>query len=348
MPDMTAPREPGNRPEVVHVCIPNTARGSRVHAQLLLDHGRISLLPGVWPGIRNLLLTWRNPQPATFVFHQHTSLAMLMVNIAVSKVLRRPHRFVLDLHDLAETQPTMGPGMRLYTSVMRRLEVVAARGGCQLLTVSQGLARIITRNTGRETAVFMNIPTNSKDEVDVRRSVRNRACYFGVVTPQRFDLASLRALAGTGMQVDLWGRLPQGLYPDFCKHLLSEVHRSGGSFRGEYLPDDTTFLDDYGWSLMLFKVDNLNLRYCLPNKLFQSLNHHVACLVSPELQEIKDLFGETGAVQTLDDVLSCPDRCPDWQAVDERLSNLRSASQAAYLRALGLSTGSVCSTEPLA
>jgi hypothetical protein len=97
-----------------------------------------------------------------------------------------------------------------------------------------------------------------------------------------------------------------------------------------------TFLNGYSASLMLFQRMSVNYQYSMPNKLFQSLQARLVCVVSEHLQEMRETFEHTGAVQTLEQFLDGP-RDVDWAAVDAIMARMAADSRANYLRALGVS-----------
>lgn len=330
---------------IVHFCRPNTAAGSRVYSQCtLIPNSEVVI--GKWNTLpyRKLLKRFRSGEPHSLVFHQQLMLIPLLLLFFTSKLFGHKNiRFVYDMHDLIEINEWHNLQKRVEGYLFYFLELIVARLPITVMTVSKGLKQeFLNRYHGKALVVY-NLPTLDNTIV-VRKPLekkeandRIRVVYFGHLKPSRLHTNILKKLAELGIAVDLYGYFTDDTCKEWVAKILRITHSSGGQYLGRYHPGDLSFLDNYTHSLMAFPSSAINIRYCMPNKLFQSLQHGLTCIVSDNMTEIMSEFQSTGAVLEIDDFVSRLESYSTPEAT-ERLQSMLEKSKKNYLTAIDSAT----------
>lgn len=280
------------------------------------------------------------------IFHGQSSLPSLLI-FALTQFFRM-HRakVVYDMHDLHERplSPKFKAVLRYW--IFYCLEFVVARVGFRVVTVSKGLARIYFRRYKRAAHVVYNVAFNLAGIGCGATSIssgryeggRQGVVYFGLIKPDRIPVSSLRETLCSGGELifDVYGLVPKGDFSIYMSEL--ELLSSQTSLRlcGPYKPDAMGFLEKYRYSWLCFESDRLNIRYCMPNKLFQSLSAGLCCVISDRLVEARTLFGDA-CVSYRDFLRICagelesPADKIDWKDVEARMQKVAERSRAVFL-----------------
>lgn len=319
--------------KVFHVCNERAAKGSRIFAQRKMLEAEFIVENGVLPSatlIRSILKGCGD----SYIFHQQVKLPSLLLSWALNRVLRRDHILVYDMHDLAEKSPRMRVGGLLYLRISLIMEWLVARLGISVITVSKGLADIYCERTGRETCIYIvyNIPQENK-VVKVKDGRSNKLVYFGQINSDRVDLKLFRSLVSKGYSIDLYGYFSSG-EPLFQKELLAIIRQGEGQYHGIYYPDHSEFLEGYFGCLLVYESNLNNIKYCLPNKLFQALDYGLVCIVSSSLIEATELFGSTNFVIKFDEMNKLCDSHLNVDCLNIKLAKMKEISRNNFISAL--------------
>jgi hypothetical protein len=230
-------------------------------------------------------------------------LPLLISTYLISKFFNLKNlKFVYDIHDIFELNENSAWWRPIAVKIYNPLEAIAFRLKITFITVSQGLSNHYSKIFGRVPLVVHSIPQFSRDDIPTGRVLGDplRIVYFGQIKEERMPVEALKYLVEKNCCCDLYGYFSKNSSSDWQNQILNLVRKSGGQYHGRYSPDNLNFLKCYDFSLMIFPSDRVNIRCCLPNKLFQSLLAGVPCIISDNLFEVRSLFGETGYTVTLD------------------------------------------------
>lgn len=269
----------------------------------------------------------------TLVFHEFGLLQWCLATAAIVRARRLPHTVIFDLHDLYDPYTSSRATMRtaLNQSAINQMMKLLPRLKVKTITVSEGLADRAEKVMGVRPEVMMNTPEAcSAEALDRPRKI----AYLGLIRPDRLPIEDIRKLQKEGLVVDVHGYSPDPT-SSYAQELRAAIESGGGRLYGPYSPGDLGFLEGYSATLMLFENTSVNTRMSMPNKLFQSLCNGCIAIVSPTLEEVRHTFGHTGAVATLDEYLTEPNRAVDWNEVRTVTDRLRREGKSAYLRTIG-------------
>lgn len=278
------------------------------------------------------------------IFHMQSSLPYLLTALVGRKLSRSKVTFVYDIHDLNEFSMGKSKYEMLRFGCMFALEWVVFKCGVRLLTVSRGLANVYRLRYGRRPLVVRNIPEKVQLEgySDLRRRV-DGFVYFGLVDRIRLPEEFLARLESERVTLDIYGTVRERS-ASYRRKLEELENRGVLRFLGEYDPGDLRFLAKYRASVLPFEVCRINLRYSLPNKLFQALGYRVPCLISEGLIEAKRLFRQwPHAVVPLKSVVDLGaflragpgPSVTEWAQIEAFLDRLRAEDGKCYTSALG-------------
>ena len=107
--------------------------------------------------------------------------------------------------------------------------------------------------------------------------------YFGQINEERLPVEYIEKIVQRGFAIDLFGSFESAseAYKDYIAKNISVEYR--GEFNAAEIQSK---LVQYKYSLICIESERSNIRFCCPNKLFQSLSVGVPCIVSNCLKEI--------------------------------------------------------------
>lgn len=225
---------------------------------------------------------------STLVFHMQSSVPYLLFALIVRFLLRSPVAFVYDIHDLNEWPPAGSAYMRFRFCVFWVLErIVIPRLGT-VITVSRGLSLIYYKRYGRSLLVVYNAPA-APPERSLRQDRRAGLVYFGLIDQTRLPSHTVDAIAETGMVLDVYG-VVQEEEREYLSWLDQRARDGRIRLMGRYGADGLEFLSKYMFALLVYEEGEVNVRYCLPNKVFQAALYGLPCVVSRGLVECRLMF----------------------------------------------------------
>ncbi|MGA6826575.1 glycosyltransferase [Nitrospira sp. NS4] len=282
---------------VLHVCKFRAAGASRVQMQLKWDRGSVMDVDSEPPArqqryplsYRSLFALLRKRHFSAVVFHMQSSVPYILFALMVRFLLRSRVVFVYDIHDLNEWPSAAAAYMRFRFCVFWVLERIAIRRADKVVTVSRGLAQIYYRRYGRSLIVVYNAPAIHADSSGSPAGSRAGLVYFGLINKLRLPRHVINAIAEAGMTVDVYGVMFEK-DPEYLVWLNEKVKDGCVRLMGPYSPNNLEFLSDYSFALLVFEEGELNVRYCLPNKLFQAILQGLPCILSHGLVESRIKF----------------------------------------------------------
>lgn len=328
---------------VLHVCKFKAALASRLIMQRGWDAGRVMDLEGKEEPFSygSLWRVIREGQYSVVVFHMQSSLPYFIFCWFARWWSGRPLRLVYDIHDMNELPVPALSYMGFRFLCFYFMEWFVLRVADAAITVSKGLSRLYFSRYRCRVDVVRNIPP--LECFGLERSRENVLVYFGLINKVRLPAHVFEALVLSGKCLHIYGRVDD---PDPEFPLYLEAQQRAGYIRlcGGYSPDDLSFLQGYSRSLMIFEEGQLNLRYCLPNKLYQSAAQGVVCLVSEGLREVALTYSRfegfvevaPGNATDLAEVFAHPCPEPDWSSLMGALADEQKVARKKYLAALGM------------
>lgn len=326
---------------VFHVYKGDASSSSRIKMQLswvpgcVLDRADSDLMLSVFRVLRQ--------KSGVMVFHGQSTLPYLLISWIFIRLANRKFSFVYDMHDLNE-RPLLG----VLSSVLRYrifyfCEFLLVKARVPIITVSKGLSRIFYKRFGCSPKVVYNVAFEVEQDGLARGEVvaaRERAglVYFGLLKPDRVPLSLAREIFQVEENgvFDLYGRVPKGNFSKYASELEELVSQTSLRLCGPYKPEAMGFLEKYRYSWLCFESDRLNIRYCMPNKLFQSLSAGLCCVISDCLVEARTLFGDACVsyrdfLRICEGTLESPADKIDWKDVDARMQKVAERSRAVFL-----------------
>lgn len=329
---------------VLHVCKFEAKRASRVVIEQAWDSGLImdtSSNNDYKLSYRSLFLLIKSGTFDSIVFHMQSSLPFLLWSYLIRKVTRSNMQIIYDIHDLNYRPNRLVSYMGFRFLVLSFMETIAFIIGDKLITVSKGLSRIFYSKYGKWPDVVYNVPETRKLEFEQSHSLRSGLVYFGLINRLRLPEYLLDALEIANIRLDLYGEIDDK-DEEFIMRLRTMEVEGYISLKDRFQPGDLSFLNQYKWSLLVFGDGGMNIKYCLPNKLFQSASFGLGCLISDNLIESISLFDQyrefvcvmPGDTKKLAEELKRIEKIevPDNTQVLDYLKKLHIDSRATYTR----------------
>jgi glycosyltransferase involved in cell wall biosynthesis len=281
----------------LHVCKFRAAAASRLQMQLQWDGGvvmdtdtqpsrveRYDLSYGV------LYRLLRERRFSTVVFHMQPTVPHMLFAMAVRALLRLDVSLVYDIHDLNELLSGGPSYLKARFVAFWLLEGLVFSQADEVLTVSRGLARVYYRRYRRQPLVVYNAPPIDPRLADRGGTLQSGLVYFGIIDKVRLPRDLVESVLNAGMTIDAYGIVRAGDV-EWDAFLERMVERGVIRLMGTYSPDNLDFLKRYEAALLVFEESEVNVRYCLPNKIFQAISRGLPCLLSHGLAEARIKFG---------------------------------------------------------
>lgn len=271
---------------IYHVTKVPLERSSRVSSQINFfpDSSHVVELKSLRESIKIL----SKLQGDTIVFHQQASLVCMLIFLLISSFNKRDNEIIYDMHDLVIFDYA-GFVRRLRACIIYILEFFVMQFNFKIITVSNGLAKIIKERYGKDAIVVYNFPLDYKENTFSIMQDYNefkKLCYFGIIDEKRIPLSLFKRVSSLnkGERIDVYGYISP--VSNFSFSSLDFLN-----YKCEFEPRDMSFLNNY--NVLVFVTDqelNLNYKYCMPNKIFQALNYGMDILVSDFFEEIVETF----------------------------------------------------------
>lgn len=284
-------------------------------------------------------------QSGVMIFHGQSTLPYLLLSWIFACLTNRKLCFVYDMHDLNEMPLRWALRSVLRYRIFYFLEFLLVKTGVPVITVSKGLSRIFYMRFGFSPKVVHNVAFEVDQDGLSRgalaaRKERTGLVYFGLLKPDRVPVRLVREilrLEENGI-FDVYGRVPKGDFDAYSAELDRLASQTSLRLCGPYRPEAMGFLEKYRYAWLCFESDRLNIRYCMPNKLFQSLSAGLCCVISDRLVEARTLFGDacvsySDFLQICEGKLESPVEKIDWNDVEKRMQKLAEQSRAVFLEA---------------
>jgi len=281
---------------------------------------------------------------AVVVFHGQSTLPYLLLAASLRFLSLSDCRLVYDMHDLHELPLRASFRGRLRYHVFALMEYLICKLDVKILTVSKGLARVFFKRFRRSPVVVYNVAfevyRQGGNEGSRRLGKGAGVVYFGLIKPDRVSLSRAQEVLNTDSSLifDIYGQVPKGAFAAYSAELDKLASKTGLRLRGVYSPEEMGFLDNYRYSWLCFESGLLNIRYCMPNKLFQSLSARLCCVTSDNLVEARALFGDacvsySDFLRICEGKLESPADGIDWEDIEERIQKLAERSRTSFLEA---------------
>lgn len=281
--------------KVLHVCKFQADKASRLVMERTWDEGDVMDLSENSAhklGYVELFRIVRSRRYDIFLFHMQSSLPYLFWSLICRFFLGGDIRFVYDIHDI-NIKPKLYfnyVGFRYY--IFYILEFFAFLFCDSVMTVSKGLSKLYFQRYRKSPGVVYNIPIFSNPLPFTNSDKQGGMVYFGLINSVRLPGYLLEAIQLANVVLDVYG-IVDDPDPIFLTKLQCLERNGFLRFKGTYSPKNLMFLQAYTLSVLIFDSDSLNIRYCLPNKLFQSAALGLNCLVSDNLREIVLRLGKS-------------------------------------------------------
>jgi glycosyltransferase involved in cell wall biosynthesis len=225
--------------------------------------------------------------------HQHSSLlvTLLWILLTGKPVIFDPHD--MHIHNLSPRT--------LQIKVKRWLESFIVQRASAVLVVSSGIQSIYQRKyPGISVYLLPNLPAFNNDLSIFNASTDNpqtgsmnniiRLVYAGLIKPDRLPLELFKTIGQSHKPVtlDVLGFSPTN-YDEIVARYIQAEGFNNIVFRGPYNEVDIIKrLRPYHYFILPFEITTDNIRYCMPNKIYQAL---AACLpiIASNMVEISRL-----------------------------------------------------------
>jgi glycosyltransferase involved in cell wall biosynthesis len=210
--------------------------------------------------------------------HQHSSLLLtcLWLFFTGKPVVFDPHD--MHIHD---------KNKRSILVILKRWldNLVANRSGA-ILVVSEGMRDVYKQKyPDKPIYILPNLPASlDKTNTQIEQSKKNYArtvkpaqpiqlVYAGLIKRDRLPLELIEIIGEQDkvVSLDLFGFSPDD-YEDTIHHLVHEKGFKNILFHGPYNESDiVSQLLQYDYFILPFRIQSDNIRYCMPNKIYQAL-----------------------------------------------------------------------------
>jgi glycosyltransferase involved in cell wall biosynthesis len=214
------------------------------------------------------------------LFHPHQHSSML---VTCMWLLLTGKPVVFDPHDMH----IHNRNKRGISVILKRwLEKFIANRASALLVVSEGMRDLYKRKyAGRLVYLLPNLPAHldkgissikpcegdTQQRSEPARSIR--LVYAGLIKPERLSLEVIEIVGTIGKQVrlDIFGFSPNR-YDEVVRNYIQKNGFTNIKLRGRYSETDiVSDLREYDYFILPFRIQNDNIRYCMPNKVYQAL-----------------------------------------------------------------------------
>ncbi|WP_153445957.1 glycosyltransferase family protein [Vibrio algicola] len=275
---------------------------------------------------------------SVFIFHQHAMLLNLIMVYFFCMVKMIKVRIVFDVHDLNEIKYNKTVKSYVFFSMIFALEFIVFKlPGVRFITVSKGLSRLLWLKYNKKVPVVYNM----SDDIDLlsccKYNNQKRIVYFGQINQNRLPLDLLVELLSGGYSVDIYGYFSgcTSSYEFEFERLKNECKLM---FKGRYSPDNIgDLIRVYDFSLIYFDDDRLNIKFCMPNKLLQSLSLGVPVIISEGLFEIYNTLSLSGFIYSFDDLTlnKGMSKCIDYNCLEAKLNKMKNVSIKNFTSCIG-------------
>lgn len=297
---------------VVHLIKRDVAKSSRVLMQCYWYSNSIVLHKGRRPakGIKVFKLTLLGVVKAAiagrnvFVVHEQGALWYLWVARIISFLAKNKNVFVFDIHDILERVTWRKVGF--YYFIKNRVNLILERltlrdSAIRLVTVSAGLSNLYYLRCGRMPSVVRNVPSpiDLKDNGSIRKDINNLKepfVYFGFAS--RFPFKLLPIVDALGERIFYYGpnigdskNFVDSMRLDSEFHELLNSHRDLIVERGEFVQEELKgILGRHRFLLICDNENTDNIKWSLPNKIFQALAAGLKVVACGNFEEARDFF----------------------------------------------------------
>lgn len=234
------------------------------------------------------------------LIHEQGALIYLLLIKLISAIRRHRIELIYDIHDIME--PLALEKNSFFNFMKNRtnlyLEKMAMRFmKIRCITVSQGLSKYYDMQ-GSKPNIVRNIP---EVKIDIYREKSSftygdsKFCYFGYLSIFPFEV--LNELEATSQKIDHYG-------PTFETLMNIDLRTTNGQsayhlfdrFRNvlqehfEFTQSSMDFLRAYDFLIISMNEQTDNLRYSLPNKVFQALANGLRVIAFGDFVELKDFL----------------------------------------------------------
>jgi glycosyltransferase involved in cell wall biosynthesis len=154
----------------------------------------------------------------------------------------------------------------------------------KIITVSQGIAREYEHAYGVHAEVVMSLPRSSMLSPAAARSDRFRLIHHGSASQSRRieDMVELMDYTDKRFSLDLM-LVGDGPYMSRLRRMV-ERRRNVRILPPVAMQEIVPFIHQYDIGVFLCPPSNFNLKYALPNKLFEFIQARLAVAVSPSVE----------------------------------------------------------------
>lgn len=229
-----------------------------------------------------------------YVFHEQSTIPYIFIALIWRRLFSKDNTITYDMHDLNEVKPTVSYMFFRYL-VFYVLEYLLIKQNVNIMTVSNGLKdELIRRYRVRKNIyIVYNITADVSNDIVATNLRPKNLVYFGQINTCRVPLHLLERIKQANMKLHLHGRISVNVTQ--TKEMIEKYCVSNTIVMyGEYSPEDLSFLSDYLYTIIDYSTckNKKNIRYCLPNKLFEALRYGLICLISQNLKEASELFSD--------------------------------------------------------
>lgn len=273
---------------IVHVSRNSLSRSSRIQYQMSYDDGahigETKLLD--YQAIRRI---FQNRRLKQVIFHQHACLPNLILALCYRAFSRNKINIAFDIHDLLEFQlEDMTPKKFAFFIMAFALQRIVFASNVNLLTVSPDIADLITQKYRVHVTTILNTARQKTHLTSSELKKEKRIVYFGSINNERLKKEALMPFFEAGYKLDVYGVFGQS----FTEHDLKSLalREDQINYLGPYEAHNILkYIEKYCASWMVFGSKSQNYKFCLPNKLFQSLSVGVPCIVHENMISARNL-----------------------------------------------------------
>ena len=169
---------------IYHVVSDRAVKGARVYAQSSYAECEFfiaDVLTLPWSLFKVLV----SEKKKTVVFHEQYSLASLLISYVLTKIFRRKHNLIYDMHDIASLEPYPKMRTKILISFYKALEYTSLRIlKIPVITVSKHLSSHISKEYKVLAPVVYSVPPSvlaCETSRDKRFQDMRRVLYFGLM-----------------------------------------------------------------------------------------------------------------------------------------------------------------------